>query len=145
MKGGITGRLQEAKLREQGRPLHKLLAEKARGASLHSLLSQGPRPPSQPALFRRILHPWAYGLAGLPFPPELHGRCPVPQSDHLVWSAPIVFGQRSLHSFTLVHPAMPRAFCSSNVKGGRPFVKAQESAGHLSGGIEYPHPIEVPF
>ncbi|CAK7324406.1 unnamed protein product [Dovyalis caffra] len=37
MKGGITGRLQEAKLREQGRPLHKLLAEKARGASLHSL------------------------------------------------------------------------------------------------------------
>jgi hypothetical protein len=40
---------------------------------------------------------------------------------------------------------MPRAFCSSNVKGGRPFVKAPESAGHLSGGIEYPHPIEVPF
>lgn len=39
---------------------------------------------------------------------------------------------------------MPRAFCSSNVKkGGRPFVKAQESAGHLSGGIGYPHPIEV--
>lgn len=40
---------------------------------------------------------------------------------------------------------MPWAFCSSNVKGGRPFVKAQESAGHLSGGIGYPHLIEVPF
>ena len=89
MKGGITGRLQEAKLRRldksliECRPLHKPLAEKALRASLHSLLSQGPRSPSQPALFRRILHPWAYGLAGLPFPPELHGRCPVPQSD--VW------------------------------------------------------------
>ncbi|KAK6923546.1 hypothetical protein RJ641_011850 [Dillenia turbinata] len=79
----------------------------------------------------------AYGLA-LPF--DLSSR-------YLVWSAPIVFWQRSLHSFTFVHPVMPRAFCSSNVKvkGGRPFVKAQESAGHLSGGIEYPHPIEVPF
>ncbi|KAF3792568.1 hypothetical protein EJ110_NYTH08484 [Nymphaea thermarum] len=41
---------------------------------------------------------------------------------------------------------MPQTFCSSNVtKGGRPFVKAQESAGHLSSGIGYPHPIEVPF
>ena len=62
-----------------------------------------------------------------------------------MWSAPIVFGQRSLHSFTLVHPAMPRAFCSYNYNGGRPFVKAPESAGHLSGGIGYPHQIEVPF
>lgn len=30
-------------------------------------------------------------------------------------------------------------------KGGRPFIKAQESAGHLSGGIWYPHLIEVSF
>jgi len=105
MKGGITGRLQEAKLRRLDKSLiecrllssdfpiflfleaitriflDKPLAEKARRAPLHSLLSQGPRSPSQPALFRRILHPWAYGLAGLPFPPELHGCCPVPQSD----------------------------------------------------------------
>ncbi|KAK4837564.1 hypothetical protein QYF36_006527 [Acer negundo] len=28
-----------------------------------------------------------------------------------------MFGQRSLHSFTLVYHALPRAFCSSNVKG----------------------------
>uniref|UniRef100_K4DEP6 Uncharacterized protein n=1 Tax=Solanum lycopersicum TaxID=4081 RepID=K4DEP6_SOLLC len=68
----------------------------------------------------------------------------LPQS-HLVWSSTIVFEQRSLHSFTLVHPAMPWDFCSSNVKGGCPFVKAQESAGHLSGGIRYPHPIKVAF
>jgi hypothetical protein len=91
MKRGITGRLQEAKQSRldksqlECRPLHKPPKEKARfrSLSLHPLLSQGPRSPSQPALFRRILHPWAYGLAGLPFPPELHGRCPVPQSD--VW------------------------------------------------------------
>ncbi|KAK8916018.1 hypothetical protein KSP39_PZI023380 [Platanthera zijinensis] len=38
---------------------------------------------------------------------------------------------------------MPPAFCSSNNNGGRPFVKAPESAGHLSGGIGYPHQIEV--
>lgn len=40
---------------------------------------------------------------------------------------------------------MPRAFCSSNNNGERPFVKAPESAGHPSGGIGYPHQIEVPF
>ena len=33
----------------------------------------------------RILFPRAYSLAGLPFP-ELHGRCPVPQSDVWMWA-----------------------------------------------------------
>ncbi|KAI5665078.1 hypothetical protein M9H77_24401 [Catharanthus roseus] len=39
----------------------------------------------------------------------------------------------SYYASQLRRPAMPWAFCSSNIKGGRPFVKAQESAGHLSG------------
>ena len=34
----------------------------------------------------------------------------------LVWSAPIVFGQRSLHSFTLVHPATTRKESTSEAQ-----------------------------
>ncbi|KAL3528072.1 hypothetical protein ACH5RR_012728 [Cinchona calisaya] len=100
---------------------------------------------------------WAYGLA-LPFdlssrvtrnalrqPSNCHRLASLTSTVHLVWSAPIVFGQRSLHLFTLVHPVMPWAFCSSNIKGGRPFVKAQESAGHLSSGISYPIGLRQAF
>ncbi|KAM7249553.1 hypothetical protein ACFE04_019407 [Oxalis oulophora] len=131
------------------RPLHKPLAEKALIAFSPSFVA---KPRSQVSESARAFSKNPAPMGIRPGRPSLYAgaswalpRSPIRCLDHLVWSAPIVFGQRSLHSFTLVHPALPRAFCSSNVKGGRPFVKAQESAGHLSGGIGYPHPIEVPF
>ena len=59
----------EAKLSELPivRPLHKQPDEKALWAPLHSLLTQIPRSPSQPAFFQRILYQWTYDLVVLYF------------------------------------------------------------------------------